>query len=244
MATVFVLLFEMAMGLGGSCVYKILLVEDDASYRSTLKTIFENEGYEIDAVDNPISGIEFFANNRYDLVISDLKMELMNGVRFLTSIKNMDENIKTMIITACPDDETELMAVDQNVDKYISKDKSLVVILRHVQQLLGEYGSKTNKGDMKITSKSENIVIDLLSHEVRKNEEVVQLTPKEFMLLLLFLRNSGTVLSRDKIISEVWGTPLEEIDERVVDAHVKKLRAKLSTFSIVSIRGYGYKWNE
>ena len=222
---------------------KILIVEDNESYRINLESVLRNEGYEVNSVDNPISGIEMFAKSTYDLVISDLIMKEFDGIRFLTTIKNIDPKVNTMILTGNPDDDTEISSIDIHVDFYLSKSRALPVIVKYVKRLAEERNISNVSTDI-LVSKSEGISLSKKAHEVKKNGEKIDLTPKEYQILKLFLENKCITLSRQDIIDEIWGIPIEEIDERVIDLHIKHLRAKLKIISLITVRGYGYKWNE
>ncbi|MFV0395123.1 MAG: response regulator transcription factor [Coprobacillaceae bacterium] len=222
---------------------KILIVEDNESYRINLESVLRNEGYEVNSVDNPISGIEMFAKSTYDLVISDLIMKEFDGIRFLTTIKNIDPKVNTMILTGNPDDDTEISSIDIHVDFYLSKSRALPVIVKYVKRLAEERNISNVSTDI-LVSKSEGISLSKKAHEVKKNGEKIDLTPKEYQILKLYLENKCITLSRQDIIDEIWGIPIEEIDERVIDLHIKHLRAKLKIISLITVRGYGYKWNE
>ena len=89
-----------------------------------------------------------------------------------------------------------------------------------------------------------NNTLNVRDHEVRKDNESINLSPKEFELLKLFLENKSTVLTRDDIIKTVWASEKLLESTRIVDVHIQKLREKLNTFSIATVRGIGYKWNE
>lgn len=221
---------------------KILLVDDQDRYRNFLEKIITEEGYEVDAVDNPITAIEYLAKDEYDLVISDLRMKEMDGLRLVGSAKNIQPNIRTIILTGEPDEETEIQSLNDEVDVYIVKEKGMNVILEYIKKVLSRESNPTQKGILR--SRNNNIVVNTREHKVYKKDIEVDLTPKEFELLRLLLENKNKILSRDEIIEQIWLVDPTEIEERVVDVHMKNLRDKLGVFSIVTIRGYGYKWNE
>ena len=221
---------------------RILLVEDNEEYRNTLKKVLEDKDYEVHAVGDPISGIELVAINYYDLVISDLVMDIMNGIRFLTSIYKIQPNVHSIILTAEPDEQTELESLDINIDYYLSKDRSMSVILRYVEEVLSGVHDK-NRGE-RLFSKVEDIAINTASHEVLKKGQRIELAKKEYQILEYFLKNKNVVISRDDFIQAIWQDSIDDIDERVIDVHIKRLREKLKVISIMSVRGFGYKWNE
>lgn len=222
---------------------RILIVEDNESYRKELEATLLAEGYEVITADNPILGFEVFAKNQFNLVISDLVMKEFDGVRFLTTIKNIDPNVGTIILTGNPDDQTELSSLEIEIDFYISKDKRMDVILKYITIVLSKYSNLTSDADT-LVSNAEGIRLSKKTYAVTKNGESIPLTPREFQILKLFLENKCVTLSREDIIAGVWGNPVEEIEERVIDLHIKNLRSKLKVISLITVRGYGYKWNE
>ena len=223
---------------------RVLLVDDDTSYADNLKHILSAKGYEVDYIDDPMQAVVEFTKRRYDLVISDYMMTELNGVQLVTLLKGINPEVKTMILTGFPQEESENEALNINVDRYLSKDKSLSLLCNYVDGLIQQAGTEVEPADIKLISKEDGITIDLSRHEVYKDGELVNITRKEYEILVLFLRNKGIALSRESIAEQIWTQDIEEIDLRVIDGHIKRLRSKLKLFSIISIRGYGYKWNE
>lgn len=222
---------------------RILVVEDDLEYSAFMTKVLKEHGYQVDTISNPVEAIEFLIDKQYDLVLSDLKMKEMDGIRFLRSAKKIQPAIKSIILTGEPDEASELEAVDLNVDLYLAKEKSVNVILRYIRIVLDKVTEIKDNSNNKLYSDTEGIVLDKLKHQVFKNNKEIKLTAIEFKLLQFLLENKEVLLSRDRIIQEIWGTD-NVIDERNVDIQLKKLRDKMSIFSITTIRGLGYKWNE
>lgn len=226
-------------------MYKILFVEDDLNYARALEKVFKQNQYDVVSVDTPVSAIAEVAKESYDLVVSDYMMPQMNGIKLITMLKEIDNNLKSILLTGFSEEEVELEALDINVDAFLCKDKSTTIIMKYVESLLEKSGYAQQYGQQRLTSKEENLMIDNVKHEVFKNGElVIDITSKEYGMLVMFLENKGVALSREKIAEALWTTDIEEIDLRVIDGHIKRLRKKLRLFSIVSVRGYGYKWNE
>lgn len=117
------------------------------------------------------------------------------------------------------------------------------VIVKYIKVLLEKRKFRTPINE-EVTSREEGICITLNTHLVTKNNVEVSLTPREYQILKVFLENKGVTLSRQEIINVVWGNPVEEIDERTIDLHIKNIRSKLDIVSLITVRGYGYKWNE
>lgn len=225
-------------------MHRVLLVENNLEYANKLKRVLLEKQQEVLHVQNPIVGIEEFAKGAFDLVISNYKMAEMDGVRFLSTIKNIKPEVKSMLLTEFATEEIEMAALDISVDKCLSKDRSFVVLVKHMEQLLEGQKVPLRENSTRLVSKQDNIVLDCKSHIVYKNNAEILLTRKEFDLLHLFLQNKGVALSREEIVDKLWTKDVEEVDIRIVDGHIKKLRSKLQSFSIMSVRGYGYKWNE
>lgn len=221
-----------------------MLVEDDEKYAEKLKQAIVREGYEVSYFTTPIKAVADFTKNNYDLVISDFCMKDMDGVKLLTILKEINPCIRSIILTAFPEEEVEMEAIDINVDHYLSKDKSLTIMLKYIQYLLKREVNTEVVSSYRLSSAIEQITIDTKKRVVEKENEVVSLTKKEYDLLVLFLKNKGTALSREDIAEQLWSNDIENIDLRVIDGHIKRLRSKLSLFSISSVRGYGYKWSE
>ncbi|MFV0392856.1 MAG: response regulator transcription factor [Coprobacillaceae bacterium] len=225
-------------------MYRILFVDDSVEYANGLKSILEDKGYYIKYVDDPITGIEELMIDNFDLVISDYMMDQMTGIRLLSTVKRLKPEIKCMMLTGFPTEEVESEALDIYVDKYLSKDKSLTILCKHIEQLLTTVITSEVETKVKLISTEENIVLDTHSHIVLKNNEEVELTRKEYEILKLLLENKGVALSRESIIEKLWAKNIEDVEVRIVDTHIKKLRDKLKTFAIMTIRGFGYKWSE
>ncbi|WP_413538099.1 response regulator transcription factor [Enterococcus malodoratus] len=223
---------------------RIMLVEDDERYAEKLKQAIVHEGYEVTYFNTPIKAVAEFTKNNYDLVISDFCMKDMDGVKLLTILKEITPCLRSIILTAFPEEEVEMEAIDINVDHYLSKDKSLTIMLKYIQYLLKKDASTEAASDYNLSSANERISIDVKTRVVEKEDQVVSLTKKEYELLVLFLKNKGIALSREDIAEQLWSNDIENIDLRVIDGHIKRLRSKLSLFSISSVRGYGYKWSE
>jgi Response regulators consisting of a CheY-like receiver domain and a winged-helix DNA-binding domain len=221
----------------------ILFVEDDKEYRETLQNILLDEGYNVDAVDSALEAIELFTLNDYDLVISDLMMESIDGIRFLKYIKKVNPTMKTMIITADPTAETEIEALDIAVDKYIIKGMHFDVLIKHIEHLLKIIPANSVTTKRKIHYTPEKICLNLATRTVTKNTELINITTREFDVIHVLLSNRGTAMKREEIVAQIWDEQHEAIDVRVIDVHIRSIRKKLKTQAILSIRGYGYKWD-
>lgn len=224
---------------------RIMLVEDDERYAEKLKQAIVQEGYEVSYFNTPIKAVAEFTKKNFDLVISDFCMNEMDGVKLLAILKEINPCVRSIILTAFPEEEVEMEAINISVDHYLSKDKSLSIMLKYIQHLLKrEVSTEITNTSYNLSSTIERLSVDTKTRIVEKEDQVVPLTKKEYELLVLFLKNKGIALSREDIAEQLWSNDIENIDLRVIDGHIKRLRSKLSLFSISSVRGYGYKWSE
>lgn len=222
---------------------KILIVEDNNEYRNLLARELDKAGYDVDEAISPIKGLEKVALKKYDVVISDLNLPVMSGVTFMESVKNISERTACVILTGDPDNNSELLSIQNNIDLYIEKNKSISVLLGYIERLIKQQTEVHNQ-DVVLTSENSNIILCVNEHIVTKDGEAIDLTPKEFEILKIFLANKNKVLSREELVKLAWAEPEEDIDIRLVDSHIKKIRDKIKAVSIMTVRGYGYRWNE
>lgn len=228
----------------GERMKRILFVEDDEQYRKLLTTILEKEGYQIDSASSPIDAMGLFEKDKYDLLISDFKMEAIDGLKLIEFIKKVDNKTRTMILTASPSDESEIESLELKIDKYVVKETRIEILLKYVEYLLLLSETMKHQENEVLSAPSEGIILDLDARKVTKAGIEHHLTAKQFGMLKILLENKGKAVSRDEIIESLWDEEFEVIDTRIVDGHIKELRKKMDIQSIVSIRGYGYKWNE
>lgn len=222
---------------------KIILVEDQKEYREYLSQFLIKEGFNVSVASDAITGIELLAKNKYDLIITDLHLDVVDGVRLIGTAKEIHPDIKTMIITDESANASELADLRVNVDVYLEKNRSIDVILAYVNKLIKKK-KEVEKELVVLHSKEEELTMGLKSHMVVHHGNLIDLTPKEFEVLRIFLTKMNSVVSRDEMISIVWNEEVISDDSRVVDVHVQKLREKLQTRVIQMVRGKGYKWFE
>jgi len=219
---------------------RILLVHENEQYRKHLKTVLEEKKYIVDDVADPISGVEHVGKNRYDLALSALGMELMDGNRFLAFVRQMQPTVKTIILATHPTVITEIEAIDNYVDYYLSQSIHLDVLIKYVDRLLNEKKSCANK----FYSDIDGLCLDVNARTIHQHGKELNLTNKEFGILYMLLANKGKAIQRSEFVSELWDKRFEEVEERVIDVHIKVIRQKINTSCIVAVRGYGYKWDE
>ena len=218
-------------------------MEKDVDYRNFITEGLINDNYIVDGMDNPLRALELVAKQDYDIVISALTLPVMSGVLLTESVKNISPSTICIILTGDATEESELESLNKDIDLYIEKSKSLTVILMYIENLLSENEGSIER-DMIVSSRKDNIELNIREHTVTRNGEEIDLTPKEYEMLKMLLMNKNIVISREEFIDEIWQEPIGLVDERSVDTHIKKIRAKLATASLITVRGYGYRWNE
>lgn len=217
---------------------KILVVDDEALIRDVIKEYLKLEGYEVDEAVDGDDAIEKCRDNDYDLVIMDIMMPNKDGYHAVKDIKNMKSDLPFIMLSARNEEYDKLFGFDLGVDDYVTKPFSPKELVARVKAII-----KRSTGTGK-TYKFGGLVIDDVAHDVFVDEERINLTPKEYDLLKYFASNTNIALSREQLLSNVWGYDFYG-DDRTIDTHVKTLRKNLGKYGdyIVTVRGIGYKFD-
>lgn len=218
---------------------KILMVDDESRMRKLVNDFLSKKGYEvIEAADGEEAVERFYIEKDIALIILDIMMPKMDGWQVCREIRK-ESKVPIVMLTAKSEEHDELLGFELGVDEYISKPFSPKILVARVDALL----RRTNKLDTSEVVEAGNILIDKAAHQVKANGENIDLSFKEFELLVYFVENKGIALSREKILNNVWNYDYFG-DARTIDTHVKKLRAKLGKEAdyIKTIWGMGYKF--
>ena len=218
---------------------KILVVDDESRMRKLVNDFLTKKGYEvIEAADGEEAVEKFYMDKEIDLIILDVMMPRMDGWEVCREIRK-ESKIPIVMLTAKSEEHDELLGFELGVDEYISKPFSPKILVARVDALL----RRSNKLDASDLVEAGNIVIDKTAHQVKVSGTPIELSFKEFELLLYFVENKGIALSREKILNNVWNYDYFG-DARTIDTHVKKLRSKLGASGeyIKTIWGMGYKF--
>jgi Response regulators consisting of a CheY-like receiver domain and a winged-helix DNA-binding domain len=225
-------------------VKRILLIEDDRDYANLIAELLREENYFVDLVHDGASAVRLL-KNKYDLIITDIYMQKMEGFQLIEYIRRKGIEAKVLVLSGSTSDADEVKGLKLGIKDYIRKGTSLEVMLQRVEKALQET-TVSKQGANIISSTIENLEIDIECFEVKKDDEIIQLSAIEFDILVLFLKSKNKLLSREMIVKEVWRINGKEskMSNRVVDTHIKNIRKKLNLSTIISIRSKGYKWNE
>jgi DNA-binding response OmpR family regulator len=216
----------------------ILLVEDERGVANFIKKGLEEEGYVIDLAVNGEDGLDLVSKNLYDLIILDIMLPGMSGIELCRKIRQMAIHSPVLMLTARDSVGDKVVGLDSGADDYLTKPFSFEEFLARVRALM------RRKPDQLTELVYEDMRVETITHRVFIGEQEVALRPKEYALLIYLLRNRGRAVSRQRLLSDVWGYDFDP-NTNVVDVHIKALREKLGRHSktnfIRSIRGVGYE---
>ncbi|VYU07032.1 response regulator [Clostridium tertium] len=216
----------------------ILLIEDETRIRFLLRDYFFKEGFNVIEACDGDEGLNYFMNSKVDLVILDIMMPRVDGITVLEMIRKVSK-VPVILLTAKGQEEDKLFGYEMGADDYMTKPFSPKVLVAKVKALL----KRTSEETFSNVNDYNGLTINKLSHEVKVNDEIINLSPKEFELLSYLADNEGIALSRDTILDNVWGLDYYG-DLRTVDTNIKRLREKLGEKStyIITVRGSGYRF--
>jgi two-component system, OmpR family, alkaline phosphatase synthesis response regulator PhoP len=227
-------------------VTRILVVEDNEDLAFGLRNNLEIEGYEVMTAGNGRSGLATFDKIRPDLVILDLMLPEMDGFRVLRTLRENGHSAPILVLTARGEESDKVRGLRLGADDYVTKPFGLLELLARVEALLRRAQTRGAVGpDSNQTFRFGPVEVDAAAHTVHRGAEVIDLAPKEFDLLLSLLKARGAVVSRLRLLREVWGYS-SAVVTRTVDTHIAELRRKLeenpsSPQYIITVRKSGYR---
>lgn len=217
---------------------KLLVVDDEKLIRDVIKEYAENDGYNvIEAVDgeNAIAVVE--KNPNIDLIIMDIMMPKLDGYSACKEIYKI-KKYPTIMLSARKEEYDKLLGFDLGIDDYVTKPFSPRELIARIKAVLAR--TNNQKGDV---YKYEDLEVNFKARSVKIEGKEIKLTPKEYELLQYFIQNEGMALSREQLLSSVWGYDFFG-DDRTVDTHIKMLRNSLGKYRdlISTVRSIGYKF--
>ena len=220
---------------------KILVVDDESRMRKLVKDFLVREGYVVLEAGDGMEAMDLFYEDKgIGLVILDVMMPKMDGWQVCREIREHSK-VPIIMLTARSEERDELQGFELGVDEYISKPFSPKILVARVEAIL----RRTIGTDKNEQLSAGGIEINKAAHQVMIEETPIELSYKEFELLVYFMENQGIALSREKILNNVWNYDYFG-DARTIDTHVKKLRSKLGERGseyIKTIWGMGYKFD-
>lgn len=219
----------------------IYLVEDDSSIQKLVIYTLKSQGYDAEGFTLPSQFEKAMAKQLPELIILDIMLPEVDGLTILSKIRNNPEttDIPVILLTAKSSEYDKIFGLDSGADDYVAKPFSMMELLARIKALLRRTQAKGIKSKQ---LQYRELVMNLDEHVVRINGQPVVLTRKEFDMLRLLLENKGHVLTRDQLLTQIWGYDFDG-ESRTVDVHVRTLRSKIEPCGnyIETVRGVGYK---
>lgn len=217
---------------------RVLIVDDEEGIRSVIKEYCLFEHFDVLEASNGVEALDLLKNNSVDIIVLDIMMPKMDGYSTLRELKN-NYQIPVIMLSARGEEYDKLLGFELGVDDYLTKPFSPKELIARIKAITNR---GKNNNDKYVYEKLE---INYLGHKVTIDGNEVKLTPKEYEILVFFIQNKGIALSRETLLSKIWGYDFFG-DDRTVDTHIKMLRNNLGEYRdlIITVRGMGYKFEE
>ncbi len=217
-------------------MYKILVIEDEKNIASFLKMELEYEGYEVDNSYDGKEGLEKALSTEYDLIILDLMIPYLNGLEVCRRVRK-SKNVLIIMLTARDSVMDKVSGFQMGADDYLIKPFAIEELIARIEALLRRVKIMNTSSN---TLEFKDIVINIESRIVTHKGEEVNLTTKEYELLLYLIKNKNKVLTRECLIENIWGYDYDG-ENNVIDVYVRHLRAKFPNNDLIhTVRGVGY----
>ncbi|NLB22443.1 MAG: response regulator transcription factor [Clostridium sp.] len=228
-------------------MYRILICEDEASIRTFLKINFERSGFSVYETDTGEEAVRIAKLEKPDVAILDVMLPGIDGFEVLRQIREENEKIGIIMLTAKGQDTDKIVGLKGGADDYIIKPFNPTELILRTQGLLRRINEKDAVEEEEII-RTFCFELDNYSQTITKNESEIVLTPKEFLLMKIFMENPGKAFTRDDLLNLVWGYDFTG-DPKIVDVNVRRLRSKIEDNPsqpnyIETIWGTGYRWKK
>ena len=222
---------------------RILIIEDEKNLARFIELELKHEGYETEICYNGRTGLEAALNSDWDLILLDLMLPELNGIEVCRRLRPT-KNVPIIIMTARDSVIDRVSGLDHGADDYIVKPFAIEELLARIRALLRRIEIEEEQRKVKQTTVTyRDLVIEKENRIVRRNDEPIELTKREYELLLILMENVNVVLSRDVLLNKVWGYK-SEVETNVVDVYIRYLRNKIDVPGkdsyIQTVRGTGY----
>jgi two-component system response regulator VanR len=214
-----------------------MIVEDEPELRQLLASYLINDGYSVIEAEDGVAAISLFGSETVDLVILDIMIPKIDGYGVCEFVKKQS-NVPVIFLSALDDEKSMVKGYDSLADDYVTKPFSMPVFLRKVKAVLRRDSSSSAEEYAKVIYKDIEIIPDMA--KVKVNGKEIELTSKEFDILLTLIKNPGRVYTRERLLEMLWDYSAI-VDERIVDSHIKNLRHKIGEGVIETVRGRGYR---
>ena len=233
---------------------RILVVEDDPDISHLLEIHLQDITFEVDVVHNGIDGLNRASNHSYQLIVLDLMLPGLDGLEVCRALRSQSITTPILMLTAKSSELDRVLGLELGADDYLTKPFSIMELQARVKAILRRANMASNQADAKQDEiiESQSLVIDVSGRNVFIDQQPVELTAKEFDLLLHFARNPGRVFSRGQLLDQVWGYSHSGY-EHTVNSHINRLRKKIEKSPeqspeqsqyIETVWGVGYRFRE
>lgn len=221
---------------------KLLVVDDEERIRDIIKKYAVFEGYTVEEAGNGMEAVEKCRQNTYDLIIMDVMMPELDGFSAVREIRRFSQT-PVLMLSARGEEYDRIHGFELGIDDYVVKPFSPRELVMRVGAILKRSGKTDTQPQEQVTMG--DLVVDFSARRVTLAGQVLDLSPKEYDLLFYMVRNRGLALSREKLLSEVWGYDFYG-DDRTLDTHIKLLRKRLGSYAdrITTLRGVGYRFEK
>ena len=221
-------------------MYRILVVDDEPGIREVIREYGEFNGYEIAEAEDGMSAVGLCKLNDYDLIIMDIMMPKLDGFSACKEIRKIKDT-PIIMLSARGEEYDKLFGFELGIDDYVVKPFSPKELMARINAVLSR--RHTSSPQIQNVMKFSGLEINMAARTVTVDGTKVDLTPKEYELLFYLVENKNIALSRDKLLSDIWGYDFFG-DDRTIDTHIKNLRNNLGPYRdfIVTLRGVGYKF--
>ncbi|MDU0204996.1 MULTISPECIES: response regulator transcription factor [Paenibacillus] len=223
---------------------RILLIEDEERIARVLKLELEHEGYEVHTKPDGRAGLDAaLSETEWDLILLDVMLPELSGLEVLRRIRQVNATLPIILLTARDAVSDRVSGLDQGANDYVTKPFATIELLARIRSLLRQRNLQDQPAEQPHLLKIDDLTMDLKSRSVVREGTTIELTPTEFELLRFLIQHQDEVMTREQIISEVWGYDFVG-DTNVVDVYIRYLRQKVdkpfSSKLIQTIRGIGY----
>ncbi|WP_338789457.1 response regulator transcription factor [Metabacillus sp. FJAT-53654] len=221
---------------------KVLIIEDEANIARIIKLELEHEGYKVETAENGIIGLQKFSNEQWNLLLLDIMMPKLNGMEVLRRIRDSGDITPIILLTAKDSIHDKVIGLDHGANDYITKPFQIEELLARIRACFRINQMMEKNEDEQIVTVAD-LKVDIKTRIVTRNSKNIELTPREFDLLVYLIQHQNQVLNREQILTRVWGFDYYG-ETNVVDVYIRYLRKKVDdSFHsplIHTVRGIGY----
>jgi DNA-binding response OmpR family regulator len=220
---------------------RLLIVDDEQKIREVIKEYAEFNEFEVAEAEDGMDAIKIIKEEDFDIIVMDVMMPKLDGFSACKEIKKV-KDIPVIMLSARGEEYDKLFGFELGVDDYMVKPFSPKELMARINAILARRKPQNEEPEI---LKFKGLEINILAREVSVDDERVELTPKEYDLLFYLVKNKNIALSREKLLSEIWGYDFYG-DDRTIDTHIKNLRNNIGEYRdmISTLRGVGYKFED